>query len=119
MSKNISITLTDAEYELAVNKAAELGLDLAQYVKRYPIGENEFNERYAYLIAQAKSQPIGTPFTVMSLFPDWGDIPKGIRLSLGRCFYHLVKRKPSDIKAAGKNSSNIQMYVREKEELKK
>ncbi len=117
MSKNITITLTDSEYEEASVKAAELGLDLAQYVKRYSIGENEFNERYEFLIAQSKSQPIGVPFTVMSIFSDWHEIPRGIRLSLGRCYYHLIMRNTAElshIKAAGKNSSNVQLYVREK-----
>ena len=116
MSKNITITLTDAEYEAALVSASNLGLDLAQYVKRYPIGEDEFNIRYGFLITQAKSQPIGIPFTVMSLFPDWHEIPRGVRLSLGRCFYHLIKRDTAElhhIKDAGKNSSNIQLYVRE------
>lgn len=52
----------------------------------------------------------------MSLFEDWDDIPRGVKLSLGRNFYHLVKRKAEEVKqirATSKNSSNIQLYVRE------
>lgn len=118
MSVTVSVTLTDKEYAVVRIKAEEKGLSVAQYVKRYPIAGEEFDERYDYLKHQAMQQPLGIPFTVMSLFPDWNDIPRGVKLSLGRNFYHLAKRKEGDIKAikpAGKNSSNVQLYLREDE----
>lgn len=48
------------------------------------------------------------------LVPRLVDIDKGTKLSLGRNFYHMVKRGELDgVKPAGKNSSNVQLYVRE------
>lgn len=116
MPVTVSVTLTDEEYEEVLVKAKEKGLTVAQYVKKYPISGDEFDRRYAFLKEQALLQPVKVPFTVMSLFDDWDDIPRGIKLSLGRNFYHLVKRETEElikIKPAGKNSSNVQLYVRE------
>jgi len=49
----------------------------------------------------------------MSVFEDWNCIPRGIKLSLGRNFYHFVKRgELTGVEPTGKNSSNIQLYVR-------
>ncbi|MBU8763765.1 single-stranded DNA-binding protein [Micrococcus luteus] len=116
MSVTVSVTLTEAEYAEVERKAKEKGLSVAQYVKRFPIAGDEFDERYEQLKKRAKSQPLATPFTVMSLFSDWNEIPRGVKLSLGRNFYHLVKRNEGEVqtvKTAGKNSSNVQLYVRE------
>lgn len=118
MSVTVSVTLTDKEYADVKSKAEEKGLSIAQYVKRFPISGDEFDERYEYLKKQAKQQPLGSPFTVMSLFSDWNEIPRGVKLSLGRNFYHLVKRNEGEVnmvKPAGKNSSNVQLYIREEE----
>ena len=38
MSHTVSVTLTDDEYEEALQKSREIGLDISQYVKRYNIG---------------------------------------------------------------------------------
>lgn len=111
MSITISVTLTDKEYEQVKIKSQEVGLTISQYVKRNNICGDEFAKRYDYLIQKAKSQANGSAFTVMSLFPDWNDIPKGTKLSLGRNFFHLVKRgEVEGIVPEGKNSSNIQLY---------
>lgn len=116
MSITVSVTLTDAEYQDVLVKSKEKGLTVSQYVKKYPISVDDFDSRYSELKKKACSQPVGVPFTVMSLFEDWDDIPRGVKLSLGRNFYHLVKRKAEEVKqirATNKNSSNIQLYVRE------
>lgn len=112
MSVNVSITLTDEEYAEVVRQAPQKGLTIAQYVKRFPIGSDAFETRYSYLKQKALGQPCGIPFTVMSLFQDWENIERGIKLSLGRNFYHLVKREGLlPVVPAGKNSSNVQLYV--------
>ena len=116
MSITISVTLTDKEYEDVKIKSQEAGLSISQYVKRNPICGDEFEERYEHLIQKAKSQANGSSFTVMSIFPDWNEIPKGTKLSLGRNFYHLVKRGEVDgVVPDGKNSSNVQLYKSVKE----
>lgn len=104
------------EYEEVLVKSKAIGLSVAQYVKKYPISVDDFDSRYSYLKEQALLQPAGVPFTVMSLFDDWDTIPRGVKLSLGRNFYHLVKRETQEliqIKPAGKTSSNVQLYVKE------
>lgn len=117
MSVTVSVTLTDKEYETVKINADALGISVAQYTKRFPVAGDEFEERYDYLKIQAKQQPLCIPFTVMSLFPDWNSIPRGLKLSLGRNFYHLVNRgELAGIRTAGKNSSNIQLYLHQEEE---
>lgn len=114
MSIIVSVTLTEKEYEIATSEAQKKGLTITQYVKRFPITGEGFDERYEFLKQQALEQPLMTPFTVMSLFSDWDEIERGTKLSLGRNFYHLVKRgELKGIIPAGKNSSNIQLYMRE------
>ena len=116
MAVTVSVTLTDEEYEDVLIKSKAKGLTVAQYVKKYPISVDDFDSRYSDLKKKALLEPVGRPFTVMSLFDDWDDIPRGVKLSLGRNFYHLVKRETQEliqIKPAGKTSSNIQLYVRE------
>lgn len=113
----ISITLTDAEYRMAERKAAEKGITISQYVKQYPIISDEFETRFEYLKENAVSFSPGVKFTVMSIFEDWKDIERGTKLSLGRTFFHLVRRgglKP--VKPAGKNTSNVQLYIIEERE---
>ena len=113
MSYQVVVTLTDAEYDDVVRKAEDKGISIAQYVKKYPISVDEFDVRYEYLKNKALEMPIGEPFTVMSVFEDWNCIPRGIKLSLGRNFYHFVKRgELTGVEPTGKNRSNIQLYVR-------
>ncbi|CAB1254259.1 conserved protein of unknown function [Ruminococcaceae bacterium BL-6] len=115
MSFTVSVTLTDDEYAKVEEKAKDKGLTIAQYVKRYPIGGDDFDSRYAYLKTKAVNKRPGEPFTVMSIFSDWEDIDRGTKLSLGRNFYHLVKRgELPPVKPDGKSSSNVQLYIIEK-----
>ena len=112
MSVTVSVTLTDEEYQNAMNKAMEIGLTISQYVKRYPIGASEFEDRFEFLKEQASTFPVNKPFTVMSLFPDWNSIERGIKLSLYRNFFHIIKRgELPTVTPYGKNSSNVQLYV--------
>ncbi len=114
MSITVAVTLTEKEYEIAASEAQKKGLTISQYVKRFPITGEEFDERYEFLKRRALEAPLLKPFTVMSLFSDWNEIERGTKLSLGRNFYHLVKRgELNGIIPAGKNSSNIQLYMRE------
>lgn len=114
MSRTVVITLTEEEYDRIKVQADEKGLTMAQYVKRYPIGDQDFDSRFEELKRKAAAHQIGEEFTVMSLFDDWGEIPRGVKLSLGRTFYHLVNRgELPGVTPAGKNSSNVQLYVRQ------
>ena len=112
MSNQVVVTLTDKEFEEVEKLAKERGLSISQYVKRYPISDDDFDYRYEFLKKAAVKQPKNCPFTVMSLFDDWDEISRGVKLSLGRCFYHLVKGgKLPKVEPAGKNSSSVQLYV--------
>lgn len=112
MPRIVSVTLTDGEYEKAEKKAEECGLKVTQYVKRFLIGDVEFEERYNYLIKRSKEMPEDCVFTVKSMFKDWEEISKGVKLSLGRNFYELVKNeKVEGVFDNGKNASNVQLYI--------
>lgn len=112
MSNQVVVTLTDKEYSEVVKLSKEKGLSISQYVKRYSIGNVDFDSLYNCLRIKAIKQPVNKPFTVMSLFTDWNKIDRGVKLSLGRCFYNLVKSgELPGVEPAGKNSSNVQLYV--------
>lgn len=112
MSNQVVVTLTDKEFAEVEKLAKEKGLSISQYVKRYPITDDDFDCRYDFLQKEAVKQPVNTPFTVMSLFDDWNEISRGVKLSLGRCFYHLVKGgKLPNVEPVGKNSSSVQLYI--------
>lgn len=111
MSVTISVTLTDEEHRLAKEEALKKGLTISQYVKQFAIGNDDFDSRYEELKQKAINYPEGQTFTVMSMFLDWDKIERGVKLSLGRNFYHLVRRgELPPVLPAGKNSSNIQLY---------
>ena len=119
MSKVVNVTLTEEEYKFVEKAAEEKGLTISQYVKRFPIGDDEFSRHYEFLLEKVNEQDPDVPFTVMSIFgKNWEKIDKGIRLSLGRNFFHLVKRSLKgngdlkNIHPAGKNIYNVQLYVR-------
>ena len=108
----ISVTLTQEELRMAEKLAERHGLPLAQCVKQFPLCDQVFEERFETLKQRAAAQPAGRPFTVMGLFSDdWNTLDRGLRLSLGRTFYHLVRGgKLPGVRPAGKNSSNVQLY---------
>ena len=111
MSVIVSVTLTDEEHALAKKLAKEHGLPLAQCVKQFPLCDRVFEERFETLKKRAAARPAGQPFTVMGLFDDWDTLDLGLKLSLGRTFYHCVRSgKLPGVRPAGKNSSNVQLY---------
>lgn len=113
MSVTVSVTLTNDEYKKALKDAEAKGLTISQYVKRFSIGSNEFDTRFEFLKKAAQEQNVGKRFTVMSLFEDWNEIEKGVRLTLGRAFFNLVKKGDLEgVEDAGKGVSNIQLYRR-------
>lgn len=110
----ISVTLTQNELDQAKKLAEKHGLPLAQCVKQFALGDQGFEERFEALKQKAAAQPVGQPFTVMGLFSDWNDLDRGLKLSLGRTFYHFVRSgKLPGVRSAGKNSSNVQLYEKE------
>ena len=113
MSVTVSVTLTNDEYEKAMKEAEAKGLSISQYVKRFAIGSDEFDSRFEFLKKAALEQNVGKRFTVMSLFDDWDEIEKGVKLTLGRAFFNLVKKGDLEgVEDAGKGVSNIQLYRR-------
>ena len=116
----ISVTLTAEEFALAKALSKERGLPLAQCVKQFPLCDKVFETRFETLKQRAAARPAGQPFTVMSLFDDWNTLDRGLKLSLGRTFYHLVRGgNLPGVRPAGKNSSNIQLYETDPKGAKK
>jgi len=112
MSINIQITLSESENKQIQKQADIIGLTRAQYIKQKILTDTEFEVRYNFLKKAALNQSKGEMFTVMSLFPDWNELERGMKLSLGRNFYYLVKRGDlSPVRPAKKNSSNVQLYM--------
>lgn len=53
MPKNVTITLTDKEYADAIRESKKRGLNLAQYCKRFAIGDEDFDSNYEILKEKA------------------------------------------------------------------
>ncbi|MCP1110902.1 single-stranded DNA-binding protein [Ohessyouella blattaphilus] len=117
MSKSISVTLTNDEYENFKKEADGLGLTLGKLARMRLMSDTSFEETYDRLKHLASIAPPSIPFTVMSLFDedDWrNNFDTGLKLSLGRTFYNYVRgNKMTSVVITKKNSSNVQQYQRD------
>ena len=114
--KNIQIVLSDTEYGCLADAAKRAGLPISVHIRRLLLGEkDEFAEAYAEALRRVEALPLGTEFTLKTIFgADW-TMSRGTKLTLGKTFYDMVTREKDGIKIAiplGKDRSNIMQYKR-------
>ena len=113
MGRTVVITLTENEYASAVIEAEKMGLQLSQYVKRFPIGSEEFEDRFEELKQKAQNFEVGKRYSIIDCFSDdWQAISRGTRLSLGRNFYNFVRSGGLENVIEDGKKGNVQMYLR-------
>ena len=112
--RTISIGFTNEEYSKILELAQAKNYSISQYIRSKVI-PNEFNIKYSYLIKKISKLKPDTIFTVKTLWriDEWNEIPKGIKLSLGKHFYTNVKLGNfTNIKIIGYGKYGIMNYLK-------
>ena len=104
--KTFSIGFTNEEFTKIQALAQKEGVSISQYIKSKVI-PNETSLKYRELLQKVKKLKPGDEFTIKKLWePDeWDNIPKGVKLSIGKYFYKNVESEMIDnviIKGFGK-----------------
>jgi hypothetical protein len=104
--KTVSIGFTNEEFSEIQANAQKENVSISQYIKSKVIS-NETSFKYEELLQKVKKLNSGDEFTIKKLWePDeWDNIPKGVKLSIGKYFYKNVKSEKVDnviIKGFGK-----------------
>ena len=112
MGKVIQVSVTDTEYAELEKKAKEHGFSIPRYLVSQSLPDNDFKKWYPELISRVNALESGTIFNIREVFAtDWKDIPKGIKLALGRVFYkNILEKDISDVAILDKNDTKIQWY---------
>ncbi|MCL2838656.1 MAG: single-stranded DNA-binding protein [Oscillospiraceae bacterium] len=118
MRKVIQISVSNTEHAELERQAKEHGLSISRYIISQILPDNEFKKWYPELLLRVSKLESGTIFNIREVFAtDWKDIPKGIKLALGRVFYKNVSDKNvcddynvANIEILDKNDTNIQWY---------
>jgi alkylated DNA nucleotide flippase Atl1 len=119
MPKVIQVLFSDDEYakflEEKVRQKAEGSTD-AQFIKDIIIPNNDFKRWFPELLRRVDLIEFGTLFNIRAIMAtDWVNIPKGVRLALGREFFRsLDSEKVKDISVGEKDSAKTQWYIKEK-----
>jgi len=114
MGKNVvQISLSDSEYEKAMELAKEKGLSLPLFFKSrgLDIQADNFMEELLVLVATTQTGW----FNVRQVFgaERWGKIDDSRKRLLGKCFFFEVERgKVPLVRAAGKDAANTQWYYK-------
>ena len=60
----------------------------------------------------AKKQPLGKSFQISDLLAKWEELPKGVRLRVGRLFLEDARNGNHGVNLAGKTGANHRLYQR-------
>ena len=89
IEKIISFGVTTDEFIEIQDKAKEKNMSISMYCKSRIFPESEFEKHYNYLLEKIKKYPLNIIFTIRDVFgKDWDNIPTGIKLAIGRRFFH-------------------------------
>ena len=113
--KVISIGFTNEEFKVIQQKAESEDMSISMFCKSKILSESEFGKYYKLLIAKVKEYPVNVKFTIRDIIGDetWDNIPKGIKLALGRRFYSQANGQIIDgikIKIEGYGAAKTMRY---------
>lgn len=117
MSKVIQVVLSDAEYEKFLESKVKAKADDssdAQFIKDIILPSNDFRRWFPELLRRVELMDNGTQFNIRAVMAtDWVNIPKGIRLALGRVFFqHVDSNKVNNVRVTEMDSAKTQWYVK-------
>jgi len=108
---NIQFLLTQEEYAKLKVKADKVGLTVPLYIKSEIIDKDDYGTSYRRLIEKVGELNSGIKFNIRSLFGVEWTMSRGIKLNLGKTYYGRVSQGVIiNVKAIGKDSSNIMWY---------
>jgi hypothetical protein len=111
--KIISFGVTFEEYKNIDSEAKNAGMSISMFCKS-KILDTAFYENYQLLLKKVSNLPSSiTKFSVSDLFDNeqWKNIPRGVRLSIGKQFYNMVKNHIiKNIKIEGFGTSKTMRY---------
>ena len=115
MPRVVQIPLSDDEFAKLEEKANAEGSSISQYIKDIVLPGNDFRRWFPELLHRVESVSNGTKFNIRSVMgTDWINIPKGVRLALGRGFYkHVAVNKLKNVYATEMDSAKTQWYKAE------
>jgi hypothetical protein len=115
MSKVVQMTFTDEQYAELKKRAGD------QIIQHYLLGrefpKNDFEKWFPELLLRVGEIRNGTKFNIKAVFgTEWINIPKGIKLSLGRVFYQQVNAsKVLNVHASERDKAKTQWYIKKEE----
>ena len=117
MARVIQIPVSDREYEQLAEKANAEGSTIVRYIKDIVIPGNDFQRWFPELLNRVNSLEIETEFNIRAVMAtDWVNIPKGIKLSLGRVFYqHVDSGRVANVTPLCMDSAKTQWYQKKEE----
>jgi hypothetical protein len=115
MAKVVQVAFSDDEYTQLLEekkKANAEGYTDAQYIKSTILPDDDFDKWFPELLRRVDAMKTGTKFNIRAVMAtDWVDIPKVIRLRLGRVFYnHVVAGKVEFVRDTVKGNDKTQWY---------
>jgi len=118
MAKVIQVPFSDMEYakflEEKINAGAEGNTD-AQFIKDVLFPNSDFSKWFAELLRRVEALSNMTRFNIRAVMGTcWVEIPKDIRLRLGRIFYnYVVAGKVANVRDTEKGNDKTQWYIKE------
>ena len=116
--KTVRVSMDDEVYAELNQNAKEAGLhSVALLLLQKTSGSLSDSARAVNLTRQAmnsiRKQPLNQTFEIKDLLTKvWEDLPTGVRLRVGKQFLADVKSGNYNVRSAGKNSANHQLYQR-------
>lgn len=112
-NRSVQILFTEEEFIKLEQHAVRQGLTVPLYIKGLVLEDNEFSQSYKKLVKKVEELPSGTRFTIKTLFGTEWTMSKGIKLTLGKTYFSRVQDGTiSNVKAEGKDSSNVMWYIK-------
>jgi len=117
MPRVIQVPFSDDEYEKFITEKAKANAENssdAQFIKDVVLPNNDFRRWFPILLKRVDELSYGTNFNIRAVMgTDWVNIPKGIRLALGRVFFqHVHADNGINAKATALDSAKVQWYVK-------
>lgn len=108
----IQVTVSDSELVHLKKQAQKEGVTVQHYIKNKVLSDTDFKKYFEDLKTRVMRIKPGTQFNIKLVFGiDWSNIPKGVRLALGKAFFTYIKSSTaSNIKILNKDSANTQWY---------
>jgi hypothetical protein len=115
--KIISFGVTMDEFQNIQKEARQKNMSISMYCKSLIVSGTKFIKFYNHLIKKLESFPLHITFTIRDIMGNelWENIPKGIKLSIGRQFYSQVNsRIIENIKIEGYGAAKTMRYSKKK-----